>query len=200
MKRVIKIDERVWWDDDHMNGWGTVALVGGCDDRPEYIEGPDTIVTIAKDGGGEIETTVERIYHPAPYTFHGYPCVWEHADTDDDYPLFCPEFYENCFFSECEPKRDGGLIMVTTIIITEYYGKNGKYWTFNIETGNGDQVAEIDRYEKGYKIYSGGFPFKTEMTTRTKKDAAFEVAKDVVRNSMFGGIIFKHNVIRWHEK
>lgn len=110
MKRIIKINERVWWDDDHMNGWGTVALVAGNDDRPEYIEGPDTIVTVAKDSGGEIETTVDRIYHLAPYTFQGYPCVWEHADTEDDYPLFCPDRYENCFFFEADrigPIDDG---------------------------------------------------------------------------------------------
>jgi UDP-glucose 4-epimerase len=89
---------------------------------------------------------------------------------------------------------------MATIIITEYYGKNGKYWTFNIGTGNGDQVAEVDRIEKGYKIYSGGFPFKTEVTTRTRKDSAFEAAKDAVRKSIYGGVVFKFNVVRWHEK
>ena len=102
MKRIIKINERVWWEDDHMNGWGTIALVAGEDSKPEYIEGDDTIITIKKDTGGEIETTVDHIYQLAPYTFQGAQCCWEFNETQDDYPLFCPERYENCFFFECE--------------------------------------------------------------------------------------------------
>ena len=88
---------------------------------------------------------------------------------------------------------------MTTIIITEYYGRNGKYWTFNIK-GTGDQVAEVDRIKNGYKIYSGGFPFKTEVTTRSRKASAFAEAKQQVMRSVSGCIEFKHNVVRWHEK
>lgn len=101
MKRIFKIDERVWFEDDHMNGWGTIALVGGERRYPEYPVSEE-VITIAKESGGEIETTPDRVWQLSPYAFQGYATCWEHNETDDDYPLFCPERQENCFFFECD--------------------------------------------------------------------------------------------------
>ena len=67
MKRVFKIGERVWWEDDHMSGWGTIALVNGDDSYWEYAVGNlGDIITITKDTGGEIETTPNCVYQLAP--------------------------------------------------------------------------------------------------------------------------------------
>lgn len=102
MKRILKIGERIWWEDDHMNGWGTIALISGERDYPEYIVNDDEIVTIEKETGGEIEVTANRVYQLAPGRyFWGEEVVWEHHE-DIDYPFFCPERYENCYHFEVE--------------------------------------------------------------------------------------------------
>jgi hypothetical protein len=87
---------------------------------------------------------------------------------------------------------------MTTIIMTEEKCRNGKFWTFTIKE-SGDIIAEIDRYEKGYRIFSGGGGawYQSLVGTRTKKNAAFEFAKKVVRESIFGGIEFKLNAVRY---
>lgn len=82
---------------------------------------------------------------------------------------------------------------MTTIIITEYYGRNGKYWLFKIK-GTGRKMAEVDRFEKGYKVYSGEWP--SEVGHRTKKDSALEFAKQCVREQIEGEVEFKWNVMR----
>ena len=106
MKRVFKIGERVWWEDDYMNGWGTLVLVNRDASYPEYIcsDYAGDILTIAKDEGGEIETSPSCVYQIAPGRFFwGEVVCWEHNETDESYPFFCPERYENCFHFEVEP-------------------------------------------------------------------------------------------------
>ena len=91
--------------------------------------------------------------------------------------------------------------MATTIIITEEKCRFGKFWTFTIKE-SGEMVAEIDRYENGYRVFSGGGGvwYQTLIGTRTKKNAAFELAKKVVLESISGGIEFKLNIVRYVEK
>lgn len=106
MKRVFKIGERVWWNDDHMYGWGTIALINREETYKEYpcSDYNGDILTITKDSGGEIETTPSRVYQEAyGYTFFGMPLVWEH-DEEIDYPLYCPDRDENVYMCEVDAK------------------------------------------------------------------------------------------------
>lgn len=92
MKRVFKIDEVVWFEDDHMGGWGKVGLINRSDTFPEYPCSDDSgdILTIEKESGGEIETTPSCVYQVAEgRTFRGEPVVWEHNE-EIDYPFYCP--------------------------------------------------------------------------------------------------------------
>ena len=104
MKRVFTIGERVWWEDDHMNGWGKIALVNRDDSYPEYAvsELAGDIITVTKDDGGEIETTPNCVYQLAPGRFFfGEVVVWEHHE-EIDYPFYCPNRCENCYHFEVE--------------------------------------------------------------------------------------------------
>ena len=104
MKRVFKIGEVVWFEDDHMNGWGKVGLINRSDKFPAYpcCDDAGDILTIVMDSGGEIETTPSCVYQLAPgLTFFGKAVAWEHKE-DIDYPFFCPDHYENCFYFELD--------------------------------------------------------------------------------------------------
>ena len=104
MKRVFTIGERVWWSDDYMCGWGTIALINRQDtiERDVCSDYNGDILTITKDSGGEIETTPSCVYQIAKgKTFRGKPVCWEH-DEDIDYPFYCPEEDENCFHFELD--------------------------------------------------------------------------------------------------
>lgn len=104
MKRVFTIGDRVWWADDYMWGWGTVGLINRSDEFPEYPVSDDAgdILTIEKDSGGEIETTPSRVYQlAAGKTFRGKPVCWEH-DEEIDYPFYCPDEDENCYYFELD--------------------------------------------------------------------------------------------------
>ena len=107
MKRVFKINERVWFEDDHTSGWGILVLVNGEKTYPEYICSDDCgdILTIAKDEGGEIETTPGRVYQMANgREFQGFPVVWEHSDEGAlaEYSYYCPDLQVNCFQFEVD--------------------------------------------------------------------------------------------------
>ena len=105
MKRVFKIGERVWYEDDYECGWGTIVLLNGSDSIKEDVcsDYNGDIITIQKDGcRSEIETTPSCIWQLAPgRTFRGKPVVWNH-DEELDYPLFCPDEDENCYHVELD--------------------------------------------------------------------------------------------------
>lgn len=104
MKRVFKIDERVWYNEDYMCGWGRIGLINRSDEFGEYIcsDYNDDIITVIKDSGGEIECSPSNVYQLAERrTFKGEPVVWEH-DQEIDYPYFCPALNENCYACELE--------------------------------------------------------------------------------------------------
>ena len=91
----------------------------------------------------------------------------------------------------------GIVIMETTIIITEcvnkYARKAQKYWTFKID-GKGRNIAEVDRYDGGYKIYSG--EWTSEVGRRTGKGSALEFAKRCIREQLGDGVKFRWNVMK----
>ena len=106
MKRVFKIDERVWYFEDHEHGWGRIGLVNGDDNYGEYIccDANGDILTIIKDSGSEIECVPSNVFQIAPNrTFFGEPVVWEHTE-EIDYPYYCPARDENCYNVEVEWK------------------------------------------------------------------------------------------------
>ena len=80
-----------------------------------------------------------------------------------------------------------------TVIITEVTNPYGKYWLFR-DKQSGRKYAEVDRFEGGYKIYSG--EWFTEVGRRTRKDSALEFAKQCVREQIEGEVEFKWNVMR----
>lgn len=104
MKRIFKVGERVWYNDDHESGWGVISLINRQDSIKEEIcsDYNGDIILITKDSGSEIETTPSCIWQLAPgRTFKGSPVVWEHNE-EIDYPFFCPEENENCFHCELD--------------------------------------------------------------------------------------------------
>ena len=104
MKRVFKIGEVVFFEDDYMRGWGKVGLINRTDKYPELPCSDDSgdILTIIKDDGGEIETTPNCVYQVAQDKFfRGEPICWEHHN-ESDYPFYCPAEDENCFYFELD--------------------------------------------------------------------------------------------------
>ena len=105
MKRVFKIGEKVWYEDDHECGWGKIVCINGTSKYKEDICSDDNgdIITIRKqDGCGEIETTPSCIWQVAPNKFFfGDTVVWEHCE-DIDYPFYCPDRQENCYHFEID--------------------------------------------------------------------------------------------------
>lgn len=104
MKRVFKIDEVVFYDEDHERGWGKVGLIDRSDMFPEYPCSDDAgdILTIEKEGGGEIECSPSNVYQVAKDRFfRGEPVVWDHNE-EIDYPFYCPAEDENCYYCELD--------------------------------------------------------------------------------------------------
>lgn len=100
-KRVFTIGERVWYNADHMTGWGKIGLINREDTYKQYNCDDDDILTVEKDSGGEIECWPENVYQLAHgLTFFGNPVVWDHES--EEYPLYCPERDENVFMCETE--------------------------------------------------------------------------------------------------
>ena len=105
MKRVFKIDEVVWYCEDHETGWGKVGLINRSDSYPDYpcSDENDDILTIIKEGcRSEIECSPSNVYQLAEgKTFHEKPVVYEH-DVEIEYPFFCPAENENCYYCELD--------------------------------------------------------------------------------------------------
>lgn len=112
MKRILKLGEKVWIEDDGLNGlrgdgcgqngWGTIIGIDGDKEKAERPVRDDTPVLVETSDKGLVMVDACIVYQLAPYTFQGDQCCWEHNEMEDDYPLFCPERYENCFFFECD--------------------------------------------------------------------------------------------------
>ena len=101
MKRVFTIGEHVWFEQDHMSGWGKVGLINREDSFQSYNCTDDDIITVVKDDGGEIECTPDGVYQLAPgITFFGHIVVWDHFS--EEYPLFCPARQENLYMVETD--------------------------------------------------------------------------------------------------
>lgn len=100
-RRVFTIGERVWYEQDHMTGWGKVGLINREDTFKQYNCDVDDILTIEKDSGGEIECWPDNVYQVAQgLTFFGLRVVWDH--NSEEYPLYCPEREENLYMIETE--------------------------------------------------------------------------------------------------
>ena len=94
------IGERVW-DDDNKE-WANVVRVGG--ELPE--EGGDLILLEAPDGRGMTWlTNTASVYQIAPglrTVNSGDIVCYEHNDTRDGYPYYCPALEENFFSFEVD--------------------------------------------------------------------------------------------------
>jgi len=105
MKRVFKIDEVVWYNADHEQGWGKIGLINRSDAFEDYpcSDENDDILTIIKEGcKSEIEVAPSQCYQVAQgKTFYGEPVVYEH-DVDLDYPFYCPARQVNVFHCELD--------------------------------------------------------------------------------------------------
>lgn len=105
MKRVFRIGEVVFYDDDHESGWGKIVLINNSDEPGEDIcsDYNGDILTIQKEGSrSEIETTPSRVYQVAQDRFFGgEPVVWVH-DEEADYPFYCPGCDAGCFHEELD--------------------------------------------------------------------------------------------------
>lgn len=105
MKRVFEIGERIWYEDDYGHGWATICLINRSSGHREVpcCDAAGDILTLVKENGfSKIETTPSRVYKLAPgRSFRGKAVCWEH-DEESDYPLWCPDEYENCFFFELD--------------------------------------------------------------------------------------------------
>ena len=105
MRRVFEIGERVWYEDDYEHGWATIALINrqsSIRQQPCSDYDNDILTLVKMDGFSEIETTPSCVYQLAPIgTFRGKDVCWEHQE-GSEYPLWCPDEYENCFFFELD--------------------------------------------------------------------------------------------------
>ncbi len=111
MRRVFKDYERVWFEEDHMSGWGNVALTG-TNPPPADIFYEEDIVTVAKDTGGEIECLARDVYRLAEgLTHEGLPVVWEH-DSDAGYPLYCPDKREGVAIEDTDVTEKGPIEVI----------------------------------------------------------------------------------------
>ena len=103
MKRLFKIGQKVWYEEDYEKGWGVVILLSGTDAYKEDILDEDDILTVQKEGcRSEIECTANHVYHLAKgRKFRGHRVVWEHFE-GSPYPFYCPHEDENCYHEEVE--------------------------------------------------------------------------------------------------
>ena len=89
------IGERVW--DDNRHEWATVSMFGGSKD-----EGSNFLVL--KNGNGELwEALYDDVYQIAEglrTVNTGDIVCYEHNDTEDGYPYYCPALEENFFSIE----------------------------------------------------------------------------------------------------
>lgn len=106
VKRLFTVGEKVWWEDDHMTGWGKVTDVNQVAFNGKFLAGPDDIILITKeDNAGEIETTASHVYQLVTNALYkGNPVVWDHLD--QEYPFYCPDAKENIDVEELDGKKE----------------------------------------------------------------------------------------------
>ena len=99
------IGERVW--DDNRHEWATVSMFGGSED-----EGSNFLV-LKNDNGELWEALYDDVYQIAEglrTVNTGDLVCYEHNDTEDGYPYYCPALEENFFSFEVEKAPyDAGL-------------------------------------------------------------------------------------------
>ena len=86
------IGEKVW--DDNRTEWAFVSMFGGSKD-----EGSNFLV-LENDNGELWEALYDDVYQIAPEfrtACSGDIVCYEHRETMDDYPYYCPELQENMF-------------------------------------------------------------------------------------------------------
>lgn len=92
------IGERVW--DDNRHEWATVSMFG-CGSEKER-----TNFLVLKNDNGELWVALyEDVYQIAPglrTTCSGDIVCYEHRETEDEYPYYCPALEENFFSLEVE--------------------------------------------------------------------------------------------------
>lgn len=85
------IGERVW--DDNRSEWATVSMFKGVENRGGCL--------ILKNDNGEIwEAEYHSVYQIAPglrTACSGDIVCYEHNETEDEYPYYCPALQENFF-------------------------------------------------------------------------------------------------------
>lgn len=97
--------------------------------------------------------------------------------------------------------------METIVIVTECKNLYGKYWEFK-EKGTRQILAEVDRKKEKdvgpgplYWVYAPKGGRMSEHGRHSKKDAAMEFAKSIIREQFAGvDIKFKMNVMVEHYK
>lgn len=86
------IGERVW--DDYVSEWATVEMLKG-----------DNELVLKGDGGELWDAGYAEVYQIAPglrTVCSGDIVCYEHRETNDEYPYFCPARFENFFSFEVE--------------------------------------------------------------------------------------------------
>lgn len=95
---AFAVGEKVWDDENHE--WARVVRVGG--ELPE--EGGNLILLEAPDGRGMTWlTAIDSVYQIAPNlrtACSGDIVCYEHNETQDNYPYYCPAREENFFAVE----------------------------------------------------------------------------------------------------
>lgn len=87
------ISERVW--DDNRCEWATVSMLGGDEDN--------NFLVLANDKGELWEASYEDVYQIAEgirTANTGDIVCYEHNETEDKYPYYCPALQENFFSVE----------------------------------------------------------------------------------------------------
>lgn len=93
--RQFCIGQEVW--DDNTCTWCKVKEIpGGRPGKSNVLKNTATVIVTT---GKKAWTALARdLYQIAPkLTFHGKRVCYEHRETRDHYPYFCPEEQENCW-------------------------------------------------------------------------------------------------------
>lgn len=106
--RKFFIGELVY--DDEFNEWGYISLINAdCKDgSTEKDEDEDDFVFTLQDvpygevPNSEWEQNPRNLYQIAEgESFNNEVVCYEHHETEDNYPFYCPQLQENCFDFEC---------------------------------------------------------------------------------------------------
>ena len=102
-RRLFTIGERVW--DDTESRWGKVMLLKHSNANPQDMLKPDDFVTYTSDGKPCTALATDCYQLAEGHTLQGNELCWEHRETPEDYPFYCPEREENVFFFETDNQK-----------------------------------------------------------------------------------------------